>query len=222
MSPSRRRAAAVLASLAAIAATFALATSASAFTESPVFHNWVVSGSLTPKKLDQPIALPPGSTFNGVATLNVMAGSKVEGPVTGTLYVPPFKAMLTILGVPEEVGIEFVPMNPVEGSITPGNGPFEVVLSVPTKAIVDITSLGAIGLEVPLSCETAERVTLNLATEENAFSLLAFGSTFTGTTTLPPVRCGGLTGLADGVLLTTLMSGPENPYSITLAPPPSS
>lgn len=222
MSRSRRHVVALLASLApiAVAAMIALATPASAaLTVKSEFKNWVVSGSLTPKTLNQPIDLPPGSTFNGVTTLEIRE-SKVEGPVTGSLYVPPFKAMLNILGVPEAVGIKFVPVGGVAGSITPGNGPFQVVLSVPTKAVIDITSVGAIGAEVPVSCETVQPVTLNLATEENAFTLLFNGSTFTGTTTLPPVRCAGLTGLAEGVLLTSLMSGPENPYSITIAPPP--
>jgi hypothetical protein len=49
--------------------------------------------------------------------------------------------------------------------------------------------------------------------------LLTVGPHFTGTTTIPPIRCDGLTGLAVGPVLTTVMSGPDNPYALNLAAP---
>ncbi len=57
-----------------------------------------------------------------------------------------------------------------------------------------------------------------LEAEEPASSL-ATGATFTGTTTLPSVKCqGGLLGGLFGVVMTSLFSGPNNPFEFTIEP----
>lgn len=204
--------------MAVTGAILATAVPASALTLEKHFENWVVSGSLTPKKLNQAINLPAGSTFNGNTTLEVAEG-KVSGPVTGNIFIPPFKAPVTLAGLKQNIGITFEPVGSIAGSVTPGTGAFNVILSVPTKANIKFTSLSVFGLDLPVSCQTVEPVTLNLSAELNAFELINSGSHFSGTATFPIVRCGGPLGFFEGPLLSGLFSGPENSYSITLAPP---
>ena len=43
------------------------------------FNNWAVSGTLTPKKLGQPVQLPEGSTFNGSSELELVTGEHGMG-----------------------------------------------------------------------------------------------------------------------------------------------
>ena len=62
-----RRTAALVGALAAVGVLFVATTAASAITIPYTFDNWAVWGSLTPKKLSEPIMLPKGSTFNGPA-----------------------------------------------------------------------------------------------------------------------------------------------------------
>ena len=49
------------------------AVQASAITIPYTFSNWAVWGSLTPKKLNEPVVLPKGSTFNGTSVLTSTA-----------------------------------------------------------------------------------------------------------------------------------------------------
>ena len=65
--------------------------------------NWVLSGTLTPRKLGQAITLPAGSTFNGSGEVNAETGA---GSVTGNLLVPPFSAPLKLFGfLPASLGV---------------------------------------------------------------------------------------------------------------------
>lgn len=228
---------------AVLAAVIALGAVAGAATASAVivhlnqsFNNWVVSGSLTPKKLGQPVQLPEGSTFNGSAEVELITGEGGMGPhlsgaVTGHVFVPPFNASLSLLGlVPTTVGVTFTQVGQTEGSIESvaesncagakgvSGSRGCVDLSVPTKANLGITEVGLLGIQTPTHCETAEPVTLPLSTDVPFTELLNSGAHFAGTATIPPMKCDGLSGIAVGVALTALMSGPENPYALNIAP----
>jgi hypothetical protein len=240
MSRKTGRLAAFVAVLVAVG-TMSLATSALAGVVTvqltQEFKNWVVSGTLTPKKLNQPVALPQGSTFNGIAELQLIIeehakGPKVSGTVTGSVFVPPFNAALRLLGlVPTTVGVTFTQVGKTEGTIAsaPESDCAEskgvsgsrgcVTLSVPTKAILGITEVGLLGIETPTHCETVEPVALPLSSNVTLVELINSGAHFTGTATIPPMRCDGLNGPAVGPLLTVLMSGPDNPYSLSITPP---
>jgi hypothetical protein len=190
------------------------------------FKNWSVWGSLTPKKLNEPITLPPESFFNGTGTL-VSTESAISGTVTGSITVPPFNAALTVLGIPTSVGATFTEVGPAEGSIVQvpaaecaGShfGGTCVTLSVNTKVDVGITSLGIPGLiDIPTHCEITEPALLPLKTTLPLEQLLTEGSHFTGSTVIPPINC-GISGLLLSPLLTALMSGPENSYSLHIGP----
>ncbi|HEY4812220.1 MAG TPA: hypothetical protein VIH71_14295 [Solirubrobacteraceae bacterium] len=61
-------------------------------------------------------------------------------------------------------------------------------------------------------------MTFSLKTTLTLGELLDVGPHFTGTTTIPPITCEGPSGLVLGTLITGLMSGPENPYELYIAP----
>jgi hypothetical protein len=66
---------------------------------------------------------------------------------------------------------------------------------------------------VPTTCRTAEPIVLTM----NYDGPLAFPLAFDGTTTIPRLTGCGLLGPTLGALL----SGPDNPYHLTLGPPPA-
>jgi len=248
MSLKISRIAALAAAAGAIAAMLGAATPASASTTPACpcstleLSHWVVSGYLTPKTLNEPVTLPAGSTFNGSGVLGG-PGAVVEGTLTGTVSVPPFTAKLKLLGlIPTEVGLTFTQVGEPEGTFDSvphsnctgpeskyGPGSQEcVILNVPTKANLGITFLDAslgvgslleVGAGTTTKCETAEPVTFPLSAYVSLLEMITRGPQFTGTATLPPIKCEGLEGIALGAALTAVMSGPENPYSLAIAPP---
>jgi hypothetical protein len=232
MSREARRIAALVATLAVAGAMGVASATASAY-ENNVhvpFKNWVVSGTITPKKLNEPITLPPGSVFNGEAVFGLFT---FTGKVTGSIFVPPFNATLKILGIPETVGITLTQAGTVEGFLAPssqpavdcpgatGSGSFCVTMSVPAKVNMEITVVGVLGIDVPTHCNTSEPITFNGVNSLTAKELLLQGPHFTGTTTLPTIICHGLDGPILGPVMTDLISGPENPYELGIAPPPA-
>jgi hypothetical protein len=220
----------VVAILAATGAMAVAAAPASAIRVTPQFENWVVSGSLTASKSQQTVTLPEGSTFNGSGEL--FFEGVIHGTFTGHVFVPPFNATLTlpILGTPTPVttGITFTQVGQTEGTIEPatGCGGGEeagacVTMAAPTKADVGFTVVGILGITVPLHCETSQPIELSLSQTLLFHEITTVGTHFTGTTTIPPIKCPGLQGLVLGPVLTTALSGPDNPYSISIAPPPA-
>jgi hypothetical protein len=199
------------------------------------FTNWVVSGSLTPRKLGEPVTLPKGSTFNGVANLSVELGTErlTGGTVTGLVYVPPFDATMKLVGlVPTTVHVTFTQVGQAMGTIAPAPPaecaetkapPFLgcVTLSVPTKANLGITEVGLLGIQTPTHCQTVEPVSFALTTKETLLELIHEGSSFEGEVTIPSMVCEGLSGALVGPALTTLISGPDNPYALEISPPPA-
>ena len=233
MSRKRTRIVALATTLAAVA-TMSVATAPASASivvnlEQPM-KNWVVSGSLTPRKLNTPVTLPEGSTFNGSADVALEIRSResqvASGTVTGNVLVPPFTATLPLLGlVPTTVGVTFTQVGTAEGTIA--SAPEAdcagsrgcVTLSIPTEAELGVTEVGLLGISAPTHCETSEPVTFPLSAHVTLVELLTKGPRFTGTVAIPPMTCGGLSGLAVGPVLTTLMSGPDNPYTFNISPP---
>jgi hypothetical protein len=231
MSLKIARTAAVLTTLAAVGAMSVATTPASAITITAPFNNWIVSGSLTPKKLNEPVTLPEGSTFNGTGRIELeftTTGYSISGVVTGNIFVPPFSATVNLLGIPTTVGLTFTQVGPAEGSIAAaptadcsGEGAGVcVTLTVPTKANLGITEAGTLGVELPTTCETSKPVAFSLSTTLSLLQLVVTGPHFTGTATIPPITCTG-PDLALGPVLTAVMSGPDNAYAISLTHPPT-
>jgi hypothetical protein len=229
MSRKTHRFAAAAAIVAAVSVMSVVAATASAITEPVAFKNWAVWGSLTAKKLNEPVVLPKGSTFNGVSEITV-TGTSLSGTVSGTIAVPPFNASLKLAGLlPTTVGVTFTQVGAAEGTLStvaPSDcsnlrfGSSCANLSVNTEANIGITETGLLGIDVPTECETSEPVSFHLSADLPIEELILqqAGPHFTGTVTIPNISCGGLDGIPVEVLLTTLMSGPENPYSLNLGP----
>ncbi len=192
------------------------------------FENWVLSGSVTAKKLNEPITLPPGSTFNGEAVIQL---STFSGPVTGSVFVPPWNAPVATLGT---VGLNLTEVGKVEGTFIPVNffkwaeacptndvqGSICVTLAAPVKVNLAITSVGALGIPLlPTTCETSEPISLNLNDTLTVKEIYEAGPHFTGTTTFPPFVCHGAEALVVEPVLNTLISGSENPYSLSMTKP---
>jgi hypothetical protein len=222
MSSAARRLAGLAAGVAAIAVAVVAAPASGEI--DLTFHNWAVYGSLTPKKLNEPVVLPKGSTFNGIARLTNLGEIELAGTVNGKLLVPPFDASLRLVGlVPTTVGVTLTEVGEAEGTIT-GAPPAEcaharlagtcATLAVGAKANIGLTVVGVLGIEVPTHCETSEPVFIPLRASLPTSELDE--SHFKGTVTIPSINCEGLEGLALGTLLTTLMSGPDNPYALSL------
>ena len=167
------------------------------------FTNYKVGGSLTVKKLNQSITLPAGSTFNGSANLTTQQ-------LSGHVFIPEFTSTVKVLGVPTQVTTKLDEAQPVQGSITVDPN-FTIHVRSTTSAILRIKKLRLGLLSVPTTCRTADPVVLTL----NYDGPLAFPLAFDGTTTIPRLTGCGLLGPTLG----TLLSGPGNPYHVTLAPP---
>jgi lysophospholipase L1-like esterase len=181
------------------------------------FVNWVVSGSLKLRKLNQSVALPAGSTFNGESALNLATGS---GKITGTIAVPAFEAPLKLFGVPVQLGLTVSQAGASAGTISPDTA-LEGGLSVslPTKLNIGVTSFTILGLKIPNQCQTTEPLSLNLSDNLTFAELGSTGFHFMGTTTIPSVKCEGALGPVQGLVLSNLLSGPNNTYSLNIAPP---
>ena len=168
------------------------------------FTNYQVGGSLTVKKLDQSITLPPGSTFNGAANLTT-------NRLTGDVFVPEFTSTIRVLGIPTKVTTQLEQVQPVEGTVALNGA--NLSLRSTTSAILRIRKLRLGLLSVPTTCRTAEPIVLTM----NYDGPLAFPLAFDGATTIPKLTGCGLLGPTLG----TLLSGPGNAYHLTLAPPPA-
>jgi hypothetical protein len=180
------------------------------------FSNWVLSGGLDIGKLNQEISLPEGARFNGIASINLETQS---GPLSGTVTIPAFNAMLKILGVPATVGLELTQVGSIEGSIAASTAiPGDFSLSLPTKANIGFSSITIFGLKIATKCVTSEPLALNLLDTLPLEELLSTGAQFMGTTKFPTVKCEGTNGTLVSAILTSLFSGPSNPYSIAIAP----
>jgi hypothetical protein len=218
---------ALLVAVAAIGAMSIAATPASAFNFRPFFVNWVVAGSVTDKKIGQVITLPSGSTFNGKADIELLGLENIHGTITGTVFVPPFHTTLTVLGVPTpvEVAMTFNERGKVEGTVNTapredcGGAEGCVTVTAPTTAEIGLTGAFALGLEIPTHCETSEPITLPVSTNLTFSELVSTGAHAMGKATIPSWTCGGLEGAVLGPVLTLALSGPDNPFALSITPP---
>jgi hypothetical protein len=128
------------------------------------------------------------------------------------------------------VGLTFSPENPVAGTITStspencknstvGDPKTCVNLSVPQKVKLGITSVTIFKIKLPTQCETATPVSFPLSANLTLLEIVTVGAHFEGQTTIPNIKCGGLFGGILGSVLSALMSGPENTYSLNINPP---
>jgi hypothetical protein len=172
------------------------------------FTNWTVKGKLTVAKLKQDVVLPPGSTFNGVLETTTQQ-------LTGHVAVPRFTTRFTVLGLPADATIDLVESGPATARVVlggtttiDGQSPFTIYIRKLKSPLLPLNLVGS-------TCRTSAPVVLPL--HYSGPLDLVNGFTFTGTTTIPALTgCGLATPL-----LNALMAGPNNPFSVGIAPPPA-
>jgi len=176
--------------------------------------NWTLTGSVTDKTIGQTIALPAGCTFNGEITL--------PGSLLGNTSCPAFTDTVTVLGLPAKLGFTLSESRAVGATITePVAESGNFVLSGSAADNIGVTGITLFGLNISTSCTTSTPVVFPLNAAESGAELLK-AATFTGTTTIPSITCsGGLLGSAFGSVLTTLMSGANNPFTLSVVHPSS-
>jgi hypothetical protein len=174
------------------------------------FENWKLTGALTDKKLGEKITLPEGCTFNGEFEL--------PGPMEGNTLCPPFKASVKLFGVlPMTLGLTLAESEPIKGVFAAGSGG-EIRITGTAKDNLGFSSVGVLGLTIPTSCRTSEPVVFPLETEERPAEV-AQRITFDGDAALPSIKCsGGFLSSLFGQIVTALMSGPNNPFTLTTEP----
>jgi alpha-tubulin suppressor-like RCC1 family protein len=183
------------------------------------YTGWILTGSITSKKAGQAIVLPAGSRFNGSGEVNVETGA---GSVAGNISIPAFTTSLNLFGLlPTGVGVTLSQVGALAGTVTTSNTtPGEETLTLPLKLKLGFTSVKLLGLTIPTKCATWEPVSLSLTDTLTREELLEKGWSFAGTTTLPAINCeGGLLGSSFGPILSSLLSGPANPYSLSIKAP---
>jgi len=226
---------AVLAATLAAVGTMSVAAVASAAIHANL--NSTVTGSLTPKALGQAIKFPEHEiinpetekgevvgegTFKGEAVIEEGA-SGITGTVKGVTVIPPFTASITLLGIPTKVGTSFTQVGETSGTIastetaTCSAAEGCVELSVPLESNLGVTSVGLLGITLPTKCETVTPGKFALATALTLGELIGVGAHFSGSTTIPKVKCGGILGALEAPLLNSLLSGPAT-YTINIVP----
>ena len=123
--------------------------------------------------------------------------------------------------LPTTLGLTITGSGPLTGTIAASETvPGDETITIPAKLTIGVTSVGMLGLKIPVGCATAEPASFNFAdtlTPEE----LEKGWQFTGKATLPRIACKepGLFGALVGLVLSDLLSGPENAYSIKISEP---
>jgi hypothetical protein len=203
-------------SLAAVV-SFVAALGAASAASAQITLSGTVAGNLTLRKLNQNVAFPPGSTFT--ATITPTSGGNAT--LSGSVSVPTFSSTLSLVGLPvANATLQLVPTQPVSGSVT-GLLTSSGTITATTAATINLLSLNPtltpfINLVTP-GCRTSSPVVFPLSFSGPLTSLTA-PLTFNGSVTIPPLtHCGLLTPT-----LSLLMSGPNNPVSLTLTPTSSS
>jgi hypothetical protein len=199
----------VAARRAALLVLAALAVAAPAANAAQVpFPNWTVKGDLTVAKLKQKVTLPPGSRFDGVLDTTTQQ-------LTGHVTVPTFTARFTVLGLPADATLDLVEARPASARVELGG---TTTIDGESAFVIHIRKLKSPLLPLNLagsSCRTSAPVVLPL--HYSGPPDFVNGFSFTGTTTIPSLTgCGLATPL-----LNALMAGPNNPFSVTIAPPPA-
>jgi hypothetical protein len=172
-----------------------------------------LTGSVTVLKLGQPITLPEGCTFRGPA--------EIPGLFEANTTCPSFTSGFKLFNIlPVSLRLSLVESEPARGALTPEESAGRSVIHMTgtIKENIEITRLGVLGLSVPVGCKTAEPAVFGLNSSNTAAELLRTGATSSGLTTLPAVQCSGPLGGIGGLFFSALVSGPNNPYTLTIAP----
>lgn len=169
--------------------------------------NWLLSGSVKLKTLNQTLALPDAARFNGTTNLTTQK-------LNGQAAIPPFNTIIDILGIKVRTKITMVPTGPVEGDVSlDDDGNLHLDGNAPM--ILRIESLQAVGITFGTNCRTERSLQISIK-YDGPVSALGTGKLTSSTSgTIPPlVDCG-----VYGPVLSSLVAATGNTFTLTEAPP---
>lgn len=170
--------------------------------------NWLLSGTVKLKTLNQTLALPDASRFNGTTNLTTQ---KLDGQAS----IPPFNTIIDIAGIKVRTKITLVPTGPIVGAVNlDDNGDLHLDGNAPM--ILRIESLQAVGITFGTNCRTERSLQISIK-YDGPVSALGTGKLTSSTPgTIPPlVDCG-----VYGPVLSSLVAATGNTFTLTERPPP--
>ncbi|MBJ7472077.1 MAG: hypothetical protein JHD16_12285 [Solirubrobacteraceae bacterium] len=169
--------------------------------------NWNLSGSVRLRTLNQTLALPTTSRFNGTTNLTTQ---KLDGLAT----IPPFFTTIDILGIKVRTAITLVPTGRIAGSVNLDDTG-KLTINATAPLILRIESLNAVGLTFGTNCRTQTSLQIPVRYSGPVSALGTGKLTSSTTATIPPLTdCG-----AYGPLLSALVSSTGNGFTLTESPP---
>ena len=170
---------------------------------------WQVSGSVTSATLGLSLPIPSGTTLNA-------QGDITSGMFSGDISLPPITDTVSILGIPFTLNASLTPTGAATGTVSLSN---QGVLSIAGAGAAELTvnSINVAGLfTIPLGCTTTSPVSLPLDVSDPVNVLSSGAISIKADVTLPSFTgCGWLSPF-----ISLFLSGPNNPLSLTAAPPP--
>jgi pimeloyl-ACP methyl ester carboxylesterase len=169
---------------------------------------WQLGGTVTEKKSGISIEIPKGSTLTA-------QGDVTKETLSAELSIAPINQTIKVLGLPVTV----------KGSLTPTEKVFHGTVSLSESGVLSQNAEGAANMKVasagigllslPVGCTTKQPIKLPLSITEPVNALETGGFAINTEVTVPEFGGCGIFG----PVLSSLMSGPENPIRITATPP---
>jgi len=199
--PVRRAVAIAATAAAALGVSLLVAGPASAATLTVAYH---VKGTSTVAKTGSTITLGP-------TTLTTHVSPK-DGSFTGTLPLPPTSTSFSVLGLlPVTATVSFLPSGTLTGQL---HARPKVTVSATSSYTLQLSNVTVAGIPTPVGsqCETADPVSIAVATPTGKVFDLTKGGQVTGTYTIGNFADCGLTT----ALINLLVPGPNNTVSLNL------
>jgi hypothetical protein len=165
--------------------------------------DWDVSGNVNLKTLGQVVPLPAGSKIKADANVT-------KQTLTGSLTFPAYKTPIKIIGLNLSVGLLIESAGPLSGSNSVDNAG---ILRIKGNAPINITVTNVLGLSWG-TCKTVTPADFPVNFEGPVSALGSGKLSFAGTTTFPQIKGCFISGI-----LTGLMSGSGQGFSLTVTPP---
>jgi hypothetical protein len=171
--------------------------------------NWVVTGSVTDKKLGIALKIPAGATFSAEGDIS-------SGTVSATLFTPPINETVTLFGLlPVTIKGALEQAGPITGKFGLANNG-NLLIEATGGANLITKSLSIAFFTINLNCHTSTPIQLPLSLNESANALYTGSVSVNDSVTIPSFTGCGIFG----PVTTALLSGPENTVAFNAAPAP--
>jgi hypothetical protein len=203
------------------------------------FNNWHIRGTLVTGGQTIQLSPPEGGNFTGVGLIEIrpfvpVGTPPITGEIDGTAKFAPFTTEIEFPKGSKEHQIASMTLTEVGGvngglvSTSPANCPNPIAgesstcvnLKVPSVQKEEVTVRGpgnGLPSKTESHCETVEPVFLNLSTNLTLLEIIAVGSHFVGSYTVPRFTCSGKYGVGRGEQMTETFSG-TGTYDLTTTP----